>query len=93
MVMKSFLSDWREAFVVSGGYGMGDPLAPSGVEGNREGGGITRPELLETTRPGGSESKKRLQGHCVQDHLRQVIRNAMYSFSRRTIFSKAGVEA
>jgi hypothetical protein len=41
MVMKSFLSDWREAFVISWSYGMGDPLAPSGVEGNREGGGLS----------------------------------------------------
>ena len=41
--MRSFLSDCRQAFVISLGYGMGDPLAPSEVEGNREGGGITRP--------------------------------------------------
>jgi len=47
--MMSFLSDWWEAFVISGCYEMGDPLAPSEgvpcrpeVEGNREGGGITR---------------------------------------------------
>jgi hypothetical protein len=36
--MMSFLSDWWEAFVISGCYEMGDPLAPSEVEGNREGG-------------------------------------------------------
>ncbi|MBL7177667.1 MAG: hypothetical protein ISS66_17735 [Desulfobacteraceae bacterium] len=29
-----------EAFVISGCYEMGDPLAPSEVEGNREGGGL-----------------------------------------------------
>ena len=29
-----------EAFVISWSYGMGDPLAPSEVEGNREGGGL-----------------------------------------------------
>jgi hypothetical protein len=40
--MTSFLSDWWEAFVISGCYEMGDPLAPSAVEGNREGGGFTR---------------------------------------------------
>jgi hypothetical protein len=40
--MMSFLSDWWEAAVISGRYEMGDPLAPSAVEGNREGGGITR---------------------------------------------------
>jgi hypothetical protein len=28
-VMKGFMSDWREAFVISGRYGMGDPLARS----------------------------------------------------------------
>jgi hypothetical protein len=28
MGMKAFLSDWREAFVISDSYGMGDPLAP-----------------------------------------------------------------
>ncbi len=46
--MKSFLSDCREAFVMSWSSGMGDPLAPSeGVpcrpkaEGNREGGGLS----------------------------------------------------
>jgi hypothetical protein len=38
--MKSFLSDCREAFVISRSYGMGDPLAPSEGEGNREGGGL-----------------------------------------------------
>ncbi len=37
----SFLSDWWEAFVISGCYEMGDPLAPSEVEGNREGGGLS----------------------------------------------------
>jgi hypothetical protein len=37
--MMSFLSDWWEAFVISGCYEMGDPLAPSECEGNREGGG------------------------------------------------------
>jgi hypothetical protein len=36
----SFLSDWWEAFVISGCYEMGDPLAPRVVEGNREGGGL-----------------------------------------------------
>ncbi len=43
-----FLSDCREAFVISWSYGMGDPLAPSEgvpcrpeVEGNREGGGLS----------------------------------------------------
>jgi hypothetical protein len=41
-VMMSFLSDWWEAFIISGCYEMGDPLAPSEVEGNREGGGFTR---------------------------------------------------
>jgi hypothetical protein len=41
-VMTSFLSDWWEAFVISGRYEMGDPLAPSDGEGNREGGGFTR---------------------------------------------------
>ncbi len=35
--MMSFLSDWWEAFVISRCYEMGDLLAPSEVEGNREG--------------------------------------------------------
>jgi hypothetical protein len=41
VVMKSFLSDWREAFVISNSYGMGDPLArdPKDRE-NREWGGL-----------------------------------------------------
>ena len=29
--MKGFMSDWREAFVISGRYGMGDPLARSSL--------------------------------------------------------------
>ena len=59
-------SDWREAFLISWSYGMGDPMAPSEGEGNSEGGGsarriasreakragITRPQLLEMSRPG-----------------------------------------
>jgi len=68
--MKPFLSDCREAFVISWSYGMGDPLAPSEVEGNREGGGFTRPQLLVMTRPGDPESKKRLHGHSVQNILK-----------------------
>ncbi len=28
-----FCSDWREAFLISWGYGMGDPMAPSDSEG------------------------------------------------------------
>ena len=37
-----FWSDWREAFLISGSYGMGDPMAPSDSEGNSEGGGRAR---------------------------------------------------
>jgi len=37
-----FWSDWREAFLISGSYGMGDPMAPSEGEGNSEGGGSAR---------------------------------------------------
>ena len=45
MVMRSFRSDWREAYVISYSYGMGDPLAFRFREAGRtaEGGGITRP--------------------------------------------------
>ena len=32
-----------EDFLISGCYGMGNPLDPSKSEGNREGGGFTRP--------------------------------------------------
>jgi hypothetical protein len=35
-------SDWREAFLISWSYGMGDPMAPSEREGNSEGGGSAR---------------------------------------------------
>jgi hypothetical protein len=31
--MRGFLSDWREAFVISWSYGMGDPLARSSFLG------------------------------------------------------------
>jgi hypothetical protein len=47
--MKSFLSDCREAFVISWSYGMGDPLAPSEARGTGRGeacppqAGFTRP--------------------------------------------------
>jgi hypothetical protein len=33
---------WREAFLISSSYGMGDPMAPSEREGNSEGGGSAR---------------------------------------------------
>jgi hypothetical protein len=44
-VMRSFRDDWREAYVISNSYGMGDPLAFRFREAGRtaEGGGITRP--------------------------------------------------
>ncbi len=41
-VMTSFRSDRREAFVISEGYGMGDPLAPSESEENSGGGRLAR---------------------------------------------------
>jgi hypothetical protein len=37
-----FCSDWREAFLISWSYGMGDPMALSESEGNSEGGGSAR---------------------------------------------------
>jgi hypothetical protein len=45
MVMRSFRSECREAYVISNSYGMGDPLASRFTEAGRtaEGGGITRP--------------------------------------------------
>ena len=45
MVIRSFLGDCWEAYVISNGYGMGDPLASHFGEVGRtaEGGGITRP--------------------------------------------------
>jgi hypothetical protein len=45
MVMGSFHDDFREAYVISDSYGMGDPLASRFEEAGRtaEGGGITRP--------------------------------------------------
>jgi hypothetical protein len=49
----SFLSDWWEAFVISGRYEMGDPLAPSEVEGNREGDPLA-PSEVEGNREGGA---------------------------------------
>jgi len=44
MVMRSFQSDCREAYVISNSYGMGDPRASRFEEAGRtaEGGGITR---------------------------------------------------
>jgi len=38
--LVSFLERlWREAYLISRSYGMGDPMAPSECEGNSEGGG------------------------------------------------------
>ena len=42
MVMRSFLSDCQEAFVISNGLGMGDPLAPIGTIGEQGGGRLAR---------------------------------------------------
>jgi hypothetical protein len=39
-----------EALVISQCYEMGDPLAPSKCEENREGAGVTRQQLFEMTR-------------------------------------------
>jgi hypothetical protein len=39
---RLFWSDWREAFLISRSYGMGDPMAPSEGEGNSAGGGTAR---------------------------------------------------
>jgi hypothetical protein len=39
----SFCSDWREGAVISAVLRVGDPLAPSSCEGNREGVGFPRP--------------------------------------------------
>ena len=71
MVMRSFRSDCREAYVISYSYGMGDPLDSRFREAGRtaEGGGITRPQLFEMTRPGDSEPKKRFQHHSPAVHL------------------------
>jgi hypothetical protein len=41
--MESFLSDCREAFVISNCYGMGDPLASIRRIEAREGVGFPRP--------------------------------------------------
>ena len=49
--MESFLSDCREAFVISGCYGMGDPLAPSESEENSGGGRLVPPAGRGITRP------------------------------------------
>jgi hypothetical protein len=45
MVMRFFRDDWREVYVISHSYGMGNPLASRFGEAGRtaEGGGITRP--------------------------------------------------
>ena len=49
--MTSFRSDWREALVISVGYGMGDPLAPSESEENSGGGRLVPPKGRGFTRP------------------------------------------
>ena len=70
--MRSFQSDCREAYVISNSYGMGDPLASRFEEAGRtaEGGGITRPQLFEITRPGGPEPKKRSHQHSLDVQLK-----------------------
>ncbi len=51
--MKSFLSDCREAFVISWSYGMGDPLASRSEGSGRtaEGGGLPAVIVAGITRP------------------------------------------
>jgi len=75
MVMRSFQSDCREASVISDSYGIGDPLASRFEEAGRtaEGGGITRPQLFEMTRPGDSESMKRFHHHSLDVQLKCTI--------------------
>jgi hypothetical protein len=65
--MTSFLSDWWEAFVISGCYEMGDPLGglsacPAPKRGSQH---------LEMTRPGASESKKRCHDLLHRDSGRR----------------------
>ena len=43
--MRGFLSDWREAFVISECYGMGDPLAPDPKVRENSGGGRIHPSV------------------------------------------------
>jgi hypothetical protein len=52
MVMRSFRDDWREAYVISNSYGMGDSLASRFREVGRtaEGGGIARRFMAGITR-------------------------------------------
>jgi hypothetical protein len=49
MVTRSFRDDWREAYVISDSYGMGNPLASRFNEAGRtaEGGGITHCNCLK----------------------------------------------
>ncbi len=55
--MRSFLSDCREAFVISWRYGMGDPLAPIRRIGEQGGGRPARHR--EPLRRGGRASPVR----------------------------------
>ena len=73
--MRSFRDDCRETYVISSSYGMGDPLASRFEEAGRtvEGGGITRPQLFEMTRPGDPESEKRFHHHSLGVKLRCAI--------------------
>jgi hypothetical protein len=51
--MRSFRDDWREAYVISNSYGMGDPLASRFSEAGRtaEGGGLPAVFMAGITRP------------------------------------------
>jgi hypothetical protein len=72
--MMSFLSDWWEAFVISGCYEMGDPLAPSEVEGNRE---------------GASESKKRYRDRINMDSDKiGLLSKKVHIFRKHPFFFK-----
>ena len=72
MVRRSFQGDCREAYVISNSYGMGDSLASRFREAGRtaEGGGITRPQLFEMTRPGDLETQKRFPHHSLAVQLK-----------------------
>jgi hypothetical protein len=53
-----FCSDWREAFLISWSYGMGDPMAPSECAGNSEGEGHEQAGRLAA--PGGLGTKEKI---------------------------------
>jgi hypothetical protein len=76
--MKGFMSDWWEAFVISGCYGMGDPLARSsrmGKKGHSE--GYAKAAFVPMKRIPLSEGREQRRGRLARQGEPQARRTVI----------------